>query len=97
MQVLGTQFSKEWHHDTSISFSALVGHFHLAAGILGCLEVVPLPTHSMPCLPEAFSAELPVPMDAPASPKDLPSMSGGRPGFSDVLDLTVLCPWPEQC
>lgn len=61
-----------------------------------CLGAVPLPTCSMPCLPEAFSAELPVPMAAPASPKDLPSMPGGRPGFSDVLDLTVLCPWPEQ-
>lgn len=59
-----------------------------------CLSTVPL-LSSSPCLPGAFSTELPLPTAAPAFLKGLPSLSGDRPGLSDILGLTMLSQWPE--
>lgn len=59
-----------------------------------CLSAIPL-LSSSPCLPGAFSTEFPLPLAAPALLKCLLSMSGGRPGFSDILGLTMLSQWPE--
>lgn len=59
-----------------------------------CLSAIPL-LSSLPCPPGAFSTKLPLALAAPALLKGLPSMSGGRPGFSDILGLTMLSQWPE--
>lgn len=58
------------------------------------LSAIPL-LSSSPCLPGAFSTEHPLTTAAPAFLKGLPSMSGGRPGFSDSLGLAMLSRWPE--